>query len=111
MRDYRIFAPPRVAAVGFGPGRGGGFQLPAYTGSPWPAVGGPSSTSNPISDAINGALASTLSGLQIALGVLLVGTAILILVSQTSAGATAGAVGKGAARRGLRAIPGVGVLA
>lgn len=114
MKNYHVSAPPRLAAVGFGGGPGVSVRAPAYYGSPWTAMGGPSSSSssnNPIQDAIANALGATQSGLQIALGVLLVGTALLIVISQTSAGATAGAVGKGAARRGLRAIPGVGILA
>lgn len=110
MKNYRISAPSRIAAVGFGPGRGGSLS---YAGSPWtvPAIGGPSSSGNPLSDAIASFQASALSSAQIALGALLVGTALLIVLSQTSAGSAAGAVGKGAARRGLRAIPGVGILA
>jgi hypothetical protein len=111
VKNYRISAPPRIAAVGFGPGRGGS---PPYAGSPWTvpgSVGGPSSSGNPRSDAIASFQASALSSAQIALGALLVGTALLIVLSQTSAGSAAGAVGKGAARRGLRAIPGVGILA
>jgi len=111
VKDYRVSAPPRLAAVGFGGGPSTAGRFPTYQGSPWRPMGGSSSSGNPITDAITNALGSTLSGLQIALGVLLVGTALLILVSQTSAGAAAGTVGKGAARRGLRAIPGVGILA
>ncbi len=112
MKNYLVSAPPRLAPVGFGPGAGGS-RLPAYQGSPWSAMGGPSSNSsgNPISDAIAGFLGSATSALQVGLGFLLVGTAVLIVLSQTSAGSAAGAVGKGAARRSLRAIPGVGILA
>lgn len=113
MKDYRLTAPPRVAAVGFGPGRGGS-RLPAYQGSPWTAMGGPApptSSSNPISAAVAGALGQASNGLQIALGVALVGAALLLVISQTSAGAAAGSAGKGAARLGLRAVPIVGALA
>lgn len=73
-----------------------------------------SSSSNPL-DAISGAwagfLSSGLNSAQVALGALLIAAATLILVSQTSAGASAGGLAKGGIRRGLRAIPGVGVLA
>lgn len=118
MKDYRITAPPRIAAVGYGPGQGGfgasganGARPPAYHGSPWSAMGGPSSSGNPISDAIAGFLAGAVNSAQIALGVALVGTALLIVLSQTSAGRAAGGAAKGGARLGLRAVPVVGALA
>ena len=111
MKDYRVQAISRISMVGHG--ARSSWAPPAYGGAyyrPGAAVGGPSS-GNPITDAINAFQAGALEAAMVGLGVLLIATAFLIIVSQTSAGAAAGSVGMGAARRGLRAIPGVGILA
>jgi hypothetical protein len=110
VKDYRVQAISRISAVGHGarsswapPAVGGAYYRPGM------AIGGPSS--NPITDAIASFQAGALNAAMVGLGVLLIATAVLILISQTSAGAAAGGVGKAGARRGLRAIPGVGILA
>jgi hypothetical protein len=60
---------------------------------------------------VQGFLASGVSAAQVALGTALIAVALLMLVSQTSAGGAAGSAVAGGARRGLRFIPGIGALA
>ena len=93
MKVYKVAAPGRLA----------------FAGGPARAVGGPSD--NPLGQAWQGFIDSGVIVGQVALGVGLLGMALLIVLAQTSAGQAAGGLAGGAARRGLKAIPGVGVIA
>jgi hypothetical protein len=86
---------------------------PSSLGSPPASASSSSSasTSNPISSAISAVLADALGAAQVAGGITLLGLGLLLVLSQTSAGAAAGRGAVGGARRAARLIPGVGVLA
>lgn len=92
------------------PGLGG----PLDAASPAQTAPASSASSNPldaVSGALQGFLANGVDAAQVGLGLALLAVALLMLVSQTSAGAAAGKGAAGAARRGLRLIPGVGAIA
>jgi len=117
VKDYRVQAPARITSAGHGAraswsgygGLGGAYYQPGSA-----MIGGPSdnsSSSNPITAAINAFQAGALEAAMVGLGALLIATAFLIVISQTPAGRAAGSAAKGGARLGLRAVPGVGILA
>lgn len=110
MKQYLVSGPSRLSAsAGFDVGRGGRNRARALGGY-YPGVGGGDPLSG-IKDAWDHFLASGVDVGQIALGSVLLGAGLLILLSQTSAGAGAGRLAGGVTRRGLRAVPVVGALA
>jgi hypothetical protein len=114
---FRVAAPARVHPMGVDLARGSGgpaASAPVDSPAATQATLASSPSSNPldaVSSAWAGFLASGVASAQVALGAALVGVALLILVSQTSAGAAAGRGAAGGARRALRFVPVVGALA
>lgn len=110
-RTYHVTAPSRLSVAGAplelgypATKRGVGGPQAATTGQPGADVGA----------AINTLLGDVLGLGQVTLGLAILAVGVLVVVSQTSAGAAiGGAAAKGAAsgvRRGLRLIPGVGAI-
>jgi hypothetical protein len=100
---------------GSNPAAGPGPQpapTPTPTPHPQPGPAPPAQTpkSGPLFD-LSGIGHTLLGGGQIALGGLVVGVALLILVGQTGAGGEAARGATGLVRRGARAIPVLGALA
>jgi hypothetical protein len=122
VKSYNVsapsrFGPPQGLDAGQGAGRrwsrvgGAWFQPGVSRLGARAGLGGPADLGSMFSGAWNNLLTQGLNAGEVALGAVLILAALGIVLSQTSAGRTAGAAGGGAARRGLRFIPGVGALA
>ncbi len=101
-------APARYGVGAGAPSASPRAATPAQTP---PSSSGDSGPLSGISSAVAGFLASGVAAAQVALGAGLLGVGLLLLVSQTSAGAQLGRTAAAGARRGARLIPGVGALA